>query len=163
MVNDPMRLNPYVVRPKAYRALSALVHEVEQGPLEPALRCLIELRVSQLNRCGFCLAMHADGARDAGVPQEKLDTIAGWRDDDQFTDRERLALELAEALTSASDLGVSDDLWTQAAAQFTEAELADLLYLNSMMNHFNRLNVASQIPARQWRDRRAKLGTGDSP
>lgn len=150
-----MRLDPYSSRPKAYKALSALVHEIDQGTLEPALRCLVELRISQLNRCGFCLSMHADGGRDAGVPQEKLDTVAGWRDDDLFSDRERLALELAEVLTSELDLGVSDDLWARAALNFSEAELSDLLYLIGVMNLFNRLNVASQFPARRWRDRRA--------
>lgn len=150
-----MRLNPYAIRPKAYQAVTAVIREIDQGTLEPALRSLVEVRVSQLNRCGFCLAMHADAGREAGVSQEKLDTIGGWREDDQFTDRERVALELAEAMTSSIELGVSEALWSRAAALFSEAELADLLYLIGVMNLFNRLNVASQLPARLWRERRA--------
>jgi alkylhydroperoxidase family enzyme len=46
------------------------------------------------------MAMHADLARTAGVPQSKLDTVGGWREDGQFTSRERLALELTESLTT---------------------------------------------------------------
>ena len=152
----PMRLNPYALRPKAYEGASAVVREIDSGTLEPGLRCLVELRISQLNRCGFCLAMHADGGREAGVPQEKLDTVAGWREDDQFTERERAALELAEVLTSAIELGVSDATWGRAAAVFSDAELADLLYLIGVMNFFNRVNVASQFPAGMWRDRNGR-------
>ena len=65
MVDDAMRVNPYAVRPKAYQALRAVIHEIHQGTLDPALRCLVEVRVSQMNGCGFCLAMHADTSRAA--------------------------------------------------------------------------------------------------
>lgn len=147
-----MRLNPYSLRPKAYEAVRAVVGEVHRGTLEPALRCLVELRISQMNRCGFCLAMHADTGREVGVPQQKLDTVAGWREDDQFSDRERVALELAEVVTEAIDSGVPDALWDRGEELFTETELADLLYLIGVMNLFNRLNVAAQVPAGTWRE-----------
>jgi uncharacterized peroxidase-related enzyme len=147
-----MRLNPYALRPGAFRAVASLTRELADGPLEASLRCLVELRVSQLNRCGFCLAMHADAARDAGVTPAKLDTLAGWRDDDAFTDRERAALALAEAVTVLSDDGVSDEVWSRAGAAFTDEEVADLLYLIGLMNLYNRLNVASEFPAARWRE-----------
>jgi AhpD family alkylhydroperoxidase len=145
-----MRLNPYAVRPEAYKAVQSLSREIAKGTLEHSLRSLVEIRVSQLNACGFCLAMHADGARAAGVPQTKLDTLAGWREDAAFTSRERVALALAETVTHLS--GVSNEIWADARAVFTEEEIADLLYLIGLMNLFNRLNVATEFPAELWRD-----------
>jgi uncharacterized peroxidase-related enzyme len=147
-----MRLNPYAARPDSYRALLSLSGALAKGPLEHALRSLVEIRVSQLNGCGFCLAMHADGARAAGVPQSKLDTLAGWRDDAAFSERERAALALAEDLTVLTSGGVSDDVWDQARAVFTEEEVADVLYLIGLMNLYNRLNLASEFPAELWRE-----------
>jgi uncharacterized peroxidase-related enzyme len=147
-----MRLNPYALRPGAFLAVGSLTRQLADGTLEAPLRCLVELRVSQLNRCGYCLAMHADAARDAGVTQAKLDTLAGWRDDDAFTDRERAALELAEKLTILSGEGVGDDVWSRAGAAFSDEEVADLLFLIGLMNLYNRLNVASEFPAQRWRD-----------
>jgi AhpD family alkylhydroperoxidase len=112
---------------------------------------LVEVRVSQINGCGFCLAMHADQARAAGVAQTKLDTVAGWAEDPSFTARERAALAIAEAVTHL-DRGVPDDIWHAAAAAFTEEELADLLYAVGLINLYNRVNVAAQFPADLWRD-----------
>lgn len=147
-----MRLNPYATRPNAYQAVRAVFREIHAGSLEPSVRALVEIRVSQLNGCGFCLAMHTDQARAAGVPQSKLDTVAGWRDDGQFTTRERTAVELAEALTGDLTNGVPAELWSRAETAFDDAEVTDLLYLIGVMNLFNRLNVATEFSADVWRD-----------
>jgi alkylhydroperoxidase family enzyme len=96
--------------------------------------------------------MHADQAREAGVPQSKLDTIAGWREDGAFTEPERAALALTEAVTILEADGVSDAVWAQARAAFSEEEVADLLYVIGVMNLYNRLNIASQFPAETWRE-----------
>jgi AhpD family alkylhydroperoxidase len=150
--DEPMRLNPYAVRPDAYKAVLGLTRELAKGPLESSLRSLVETRVSQLNRCGFCLAMHADSARGAGVSQDKLDTLAGWREDSGYSTRERAALAVAEALTILAEDGVSDEVWNAAAREFTDEELGDLLYLVGQMNLFNRLNLATRFPANRWRE-----------
>lgn len=146
-----MRLNPYATRPQPYRSLLSVGQELATGPIEHSLRALIEVRVSQINGCGFCLAMHADQARDAGIPQAKLDTVAGWAEDGSFSERERAALALAEAVTALDD-GVSAHVWDAAAAVFSGEELADLLYVIGLINLYNRLNVASQFPAEFWRE-----------
>lgn len=147
-----MRLNPYAVRPAVYDAIRKVSGELARGPLEPSLRSLVELRVSQLNGCGFCLAMHADGARSAEVPQSKFDTLAGWREDEAFTTRERAALALAEAATDLDHRGVSPDVWDEASSAFSAEELSDLLFLVGLMNLYARVNVAVQFPASVWRD-----------
>jgi AhpD family alkylhydroperoxidase len=129
-----VRLNPYVVRPDVYDSIRSVSRELARGRLERPLRHLVELRVSQLNRCGFCLAMHSEWARAAGVPQAKLDSLAEWHDDNAFTPRERSALELAEAMTALGDAGADDDVWGRAASEFNPEELADLLFLIGLMN-----------------------------
>jgi AhpD family alkylhydroperoxidase len=146
-----MRLNPYGTRPSVYAAIRGVSSELARGPLDRPLRALVEVRVSEINGCGFCLAMHADEARAAGVDQAKLDTLAGWREDDAFSRRERAALALAEAITRL-DHGVSDAVWAEASSVLTEEELADLLFLVGIMNLYNRINVAVGFPASVWRD-----------
>jgi AhpD family alkylhydroperoxidase len=151
-VTDPMRLNPYTSSPKAYRSLVAASRDLAAGTVESSLRTLVEIRVSQINGCGFCLAMHTDQARAAGVPQSKLDTLAGWREDGSFSAQERAALALAEAVT-VLDGPVDQDLWDHATEQFSEAELSDLLYLIGLINLYNRLNIAVEFPAELWREK----------
>jgi AhpD family alkylhydroperoxidase len=148
-----VRLNPYAARPDVYQAVLSVSRELARGELADSLRCLVELRVSQVNRCGFCLAMHADGARAAGVSQAKLDTLAGWREDGTFTVRERAALGVAEAVTTLADAGVSEEVWDAARAVFCDEELADLLYLIGLINLYNRVNIAAAFPAERWRSR----------
>jgi AhpD family alkylhydroperoxidase len=147
-----MRLNPYTSSPKAYRALASASRELAAGAVESSLRTLVQIRVSQINGCGFCLAMHTDQARAAGVPQSKLDTLAGWREDDSFSAQERAALALAESVT-VLDGPVDQDLWDHATELFSEAELSDLLYLIGLINLYNRLNIAVEFPAELWREK----------
>jgi alkylhydroperoxidase family enzyme len=91
-------------------------------------------------------------SRAAGVPQSKLDTLAGWREDDSFSAQERAALALAEAVT-VLDGPVDQDLWDHATELFSEAELSDLLYLIGLINLYNRLNIAVEFPAELWREK----------
>jgi AhpD family alkylhydroperoxidase len=137
------RLNTYAVDPTGFKTLVAWATHVAGG-LDPALRALVEARASQLNGCAFCLAMHNDEGRRAGVPQEKLDTLAGWRDDPAYDERERAALALTEEMTRLADgPGVADQAWDAARAQFDDAELAALVQVVAAINAFNRINVAT--------------------
>jgi AhpD family alkylhydroperoxidase len=147
-----MRLNAYAVDRPGYQRVLAWNQHLADGPLAHDLRALVEVRVSQINGCAFCLAMHADQARAAGFPQGKLDTVAAWRDDPTFTDRERAALALAEATTRIADGGrVADDVWAAAAEAFDEEELAALVQVIAIINAWNRMNVATERTAEAYR------------
>jgi AhpD family alkylhydroperoxidase len=140
-----MRINTYRIDGEGYQCLLAWNEHLAHGPLSESMRALVETRVSQINGCTFCLAMHADEARQAGVPQAKLDTIAAWRDSSSFTEEERAALQLAEAMTRVADGGRVDDVvWASAAKHFDEPALAALLQVIAMINAFNRINVATE-------------------
>lgn len=129
----------------AYRAVLGMESYVRNGDLDPALLELVKIRASQINGCAFCLDMHHRDARERGESQQRLDVLAGWHEVPAlFSDRERAALRLTEEVTLIADGGVPDQVWEQAAAQFTEPELARLLMAIATINVWNRLAVSTR-------------------
>jgi AhpD family alkylhydroperoxidase len=146
-----MRLNTYGADPGGYERLIAWSDHLASGPLDPGLRALVELRASQINGCAFCLAMHVDEGREAGIDQLKLDTVAAWRDVDAFEPRERAALALTEAMTRLADRGQVDDaVWAVAREHFDDPELAALVQVIAIINAFNRINVTTGRTAEDY-------------
>jgi alkylhydroperoxidase family enzyme len=96
--------------------------------------------------------MHPKIARKAGETDERLFAVAAWRDTPYFTDAERAALALTEALTRISDRAdpVPDAIWNDADKQFDESELATLVLAIANINVWNRLNIAVRQPAGVW-------------
>jgi AhpD family alkylhydroperoxidase len=135
------RLNPYRVDPESYQAMLQLEQHLDEGKLDPGLRQLVNVRASQINGCTYCLEMHTRQARDAGISQEQLDLVAGWREAPCFTDRHKVALALAEAVTQIADGGVADKLWDQVQLHFSEEEAAQLLFAIASINTWNRINI----------------------
>jgi AhpD family alkylhydroperoxidase len=113
---------------------------------------LVNLRASQINGCAVCLDMHSRGARNAGEIDERLFTLAAWRDAPYFTDAERAALALAEAGTRLADLGdpVPDAVFDDAAKHYDEAALAALVVCIAAINTWNRLNVITGQQSGDW-------------
>ena len=112
---------------------------------------LVALRASQINGCAVCLDMHGLGARKAGETDERLLTLAAWRDTPYFTDAERAALALAEAGTRLADGGgVPDEVFSEAARHHDEQALAALIVTIAAINAWNRLNVISGQLAGEW-------------
>lgn len=134
--------NPAMIVPGALNGLLAVSRAVRDTGVPETTLLLCELRASQLNGCGVCLHMHARDLRKAGESDERLDTVAGWRDAPFFTDEERAALALTEALTDGVD--VSDQVFEDAAAQFDEAQLGALILDIGMINLWNRVNAGTR-------------------
>lgn len=137
---------PAFLIPEAMKAMMALSKSAHVEGVPAGLHDLLHLRVSQINNCGVCLEMHARGALKAGETPERLATVAGWRDTPYFTEAERAALALAEAVTRIADKAdaVPDDIWNEAARHYDEKALAGLLISISAINVWNRLNAATQ-------------------
>jgi AhpD family alkylhydroperoxidase len=125
--------------PGAVAALRSLSQAVDATGLDKSLTELIKVRVSQMNGCAFCLKLHLDWSRKAGVSQLQLDLLATWRDVDCFNARERAALEWAESLTTMAAHHVSDEIYQRVALQFGEAELAALTTAIAAINAWNRI------------------------
>jgi alkylhydroperoxidase family enzyme len=99
-----------------------------------------------MNHCAFCLDMHTRDARQHGVSEQKLDVLAAWEEaGDLFTERERAALALTEAITDLADGHVSDDVYSRAAAVFSERELGQVIAMAVTINSWNRINVTIRL------------------
>ena len=147
------RMNhPAMVVPDAMKSLQALGAITKQGLPEKLLE-LVHLRASQINGCSACVDMHPKLAKKAGETDERLFAVAAWRDTPYFSDAERAALALTEALTRISDRAdpVPNDIWSDADKQFDEAELAVLIFAIANINAWNRLNVAVRQPVGAWK------------
>src|SRR5262245_35040742 len=120
--------NPAMIVPEAMKALHALGTSAEKGGLPSSTTGLVQLRASQINGCSVCVDMHARDLKKAGETDERLFALAAWRDAPYFTDAERAALALTEAVTRLSDREdpVPDDLWAEAARHYDEPALAAL-------------------------------------
>jgi AhpD family alkylhydroperoxidase len=154
MPMQPRINHPAMIVPDAMAALQAVGASVGQSSVPSRTIDLVNLRASQINGCGVCLLGDARGAKKAGETDERLFVVAGWRDAPLFTDAERAALALTEAVTRLSDRAepVPDDIWDEAARHFDEAELAVLVLAIANINLWNRLNVATrqQAGAYEW-------------
>jgi AhpD family alkylhydroperoxidase len=142
--------NPALSVPGAYDALQALATAARQGGLPRATIDLVHLRASQLNGCSVCIHMHARDLKKAGESDERIWAVAGWRDAPFFTDAERAALALTEAVTRLADTdgdAVPDAVWDDAADHFDEKGLAAIITMIATTNFFNRINATVRQPA----------------
>ena len=153
---QPRIPNPALSVPGLFDALQSLSEAANdaasQAGLSPATLELVNLRASQLNGCAVCLDMHTRGATKAGEADERLFTLAAWRDTPYFTDSERAALALTEAGTRLADHSkpVSDAVFDEAAKHYDEGALAALVVWIAAINTWNRLNVITGQQAGEW-------------
>ncbi|MBC8138578.1 MAG: carboxymuconolactone decarboxylase family protein [Fibrella sp.] len=144
--------NPALVVPDAMAALMALGDSVKKGGLPLQTHALVHLRASQINGCSVCVEMHSREFKKAGATEEQILTVAAWREAPYFTDAERSALALAEALTRLNDRpdAVPDEIWDEAVRHFDEPSLAALVLSIAIVNLWNRLNAATRQVAGAW-------------
>ena len=145
--------NPVFILPDAMKALHALKEATEQGGVPAATLGLVELRASQINGCSVCVDMHWRLMRKAGETDDRLLAVAAWRHVPYFTDAERAALALTEAVTRLSDREdpVPDAIWAEAARHDDEKALAALILAIAGINVWNRLNAAVGQVVGDWR------------
>ena len=143
---QPRINHPAMVVADAMTALQAVGAAVGRSGVPARTIDLVNLRASQINSCGVCMLGDAIGAKKAGETDERLWVVAGWRDAPFFSDAERAALALTEAITRLSDRAdaVPDEVWDEAARHYDEAELGALVLAIANINLWNRLNVATR-------------------
>ncbi|MFI6205703.1 carboxymuconolactone decarboxylase family protein [Streptomyces sp. NPDC051041] len=135
------RLDWARLAPDVFKAMVRLDAAAARG-LDPALRELVKIRASQLNRCAFCLDMHTRDALAAGESVERIVQLSAWEESRHFyTEKELAALELTEAVTVLTDGFVPDEVYEKAAKHFEEAELAQLIAAITVINAWNRFGV----------------------
>ncbi len=129
--------------PEAYRSLVSVGHYLRTATsLDPVLLGLIDLRASQLNRCGFCIGMHTQELKHANEPDSRINAVANWRESDAFTPRERAALAWTEEITNIQDGHASEEAYAAVSEYFKEKDLVDLTFAIATINAWNRLGIA---------------------
>jgi AhpD family alkylhydroperoxidase len=141
--------NPALIVPDAMPALAGLgkaLASAHKGGPPPKTTYLVHLRASQINGCSFCVNMHSREAMKAGDTDQRVFAVAAWREAPYFTDAERAALALTEAITRLSDRAdaVPNELWDEVARHYDEQELAALILEIATVNLWNRLNVSTR-------------------
>jgi AhpD family alkylhydroperoxidase len=142
--------NPLLMFPDAFKAIQAVHEATSAADLPDATRYIVRLRASQINGCSFCAEMHSREMRAAGESDERIFTVAAWRDAPYFSDAERAALALTEALTRLSDRvdPIPDGLWNDVREHYdTQATAALLIEIGVI----NRVNVAARQRAGSYK------------
>jgi AhpD family alkylhydroperoxidase len=145
--------HPMFILPDAMKAMYALNKATEDAGVSEVTRELVHLRASQINGCSVCVGMHASALKKSGESDDRIFSVAAWRDTPYFTDPERAALALTEAVTRLSDKAdpVPDDIWNEAAKHYDERALAALLVSIANINVWNRLNASvRQVAGEKW-------------
>ncbi|MFJ2113751.1 MULTISPECIES: carboxymuconolactone decarboxylase family protein [unclassified Streptomyces] len=137
------------ITPQVSGAMGALhaaaVSAASDAKVEPELLELIRIRASQINGCAFCLDMHTKDARAQGETEQRVYALNAWRETPFFTERERAALALAEAVTLVNDGQVPDAVYREAAGVFTEEQVAALIWAATVINAYNRIAIATRM------------------
>ncbi|GAA2649417.1 carboxymuconolactone decarboxylase family protein [Streptomyces vastus] len=137
------------ITPDASAAMGALhgaaVSAARDAKIEPELLELLRIRASQINGCAFCLDMHTKDARAQGETEQRIYALSAWRETPFFTERERAALALTEAVTLVHDGQVPDAVYAEAAGVFDEEQIAALIWAATVINAYNRIAIAQRM------------------
>ncbi len=128
--------------PDVIKRLSGIHDIIDAHGFDRKIHHLVQLRASQINRCAYCVKMHASEAREDGETSERLDRLVIWEEVGDFATREKAALAWTEALTvltPSRDLGV---LRAQLREHFSEAEIGILTATVAMINLWNRIQIS---------------------
>lgn len=135
------RLNYSAAAPAGVQALSSAGKYLHAEKFDPKLKVLLELRVSQINGCAYCLSLHTQEARALGESQQRLDCLSAWRETAFYTEKEQAALAWAETLTLIATEHAPQEIYDAVAKQFSEKELVDLTIVIVNMNAWNRMAI----------------------
>jgi AhpD family alkylhydroperoxidase len=138
--------HPLRMFPDAFKAIQAMHEATSAADLPEVTRYMVRLRASQINGCSFCVELHSREMRAAQAGDERIFTVAAWREAPYFSDAERAALALTEALTRLSDRAdpVPGELWDEVRAHYDKQATAALLIEIGVINAWNRVNVAKR-------------------
>ena len=149
---EPRIKHPAQTLPGAMSALQALDRATAQAGVPQATLELLKLRAGQINGCSACVDIHSRMLQAMGEPDERIFTVAAWREASYYSDAERAALALTEAVTRLADRPdpVPDDIWAEAAFHYDDAQLAALVLAIAVINAWNRMNAATRQITGEW-------------
>ncbi|MFI9613429.1 carboxymuconolactone decarboxylase family protein [Streptomyces sp. NPDC052023] len=151
-MTETQRVNMGKQHPAPYKALMALSAEAEGAAaaagLDPLLVEMLKIRTSQINGCAFCMRLHTRDALKKGESPDRIAVLPAWAETGYFSETDRAALRLTEAITGVADGHVSDEDYDAAAAVLTADQVSAVAWLATVMNAFNRVAITSRYPVR---------------
>lgn len=138
-----LRVDYMKVQPESFQTLLKLEGYVKKSGLDHKLLELIKIRASQINGCAFCLDMHTKDALAMGETTQRLFLLNAWREAPFYTEAERAALALTEAVTKISDAGVPQELYEQVRKHFDEGQYVNLIMAINAINSWNRMAIST--------------------
>ncbi|WP_035841437.1 carboxymuconolactone decarboxylase family protein [Kitasatospora azatica] len=143
------RLNLRQLSADSYGVMIKLAGTAEKAALDAGLEKplleLVRIRASQINGCAYCLDMHTKDARHAGETEQRIYALNAWEETAFYTERERAALRLAEAITLVHQDRVADEVYDHAVKVFGEDQLAQLVWVITVINAFNRVAITQRL------------------
>lgn len=133
------------IEPEAYRIMFEMEEYLAGTSLNPLIKEIIRLRVSQINGCAYCIELHFKSALEKGLSKEKLFALTAWKESPRFSDIERLVLKFTEEVTLISDIGVSEETFQGVKRSFTENEIAQMIMLIGTVNLWNRMAISTRL------------------
>lgn len=142
--------------PKLFVAVATLYGVIDRSgsPIEPSLRSLITVRVSQINHCPFCVDLNSATLLKRGAGWDKVVSLRDWRDSPIYSDRERSALDYAEEMT-VSGPGVRDETVDALRDHFSDDAIVELTALIAFQNLSSKFNAALGVPPQGFCERPA--------
>ena len=142
------RMDINKAEPGIYQAMSAADKVVKGFDIDPKLKELIKVRVSQINGCGYCINYHTKDAIALGETAQRLFALSAWWETPFFNEDEQAALKLAEEVTHIAN-GVSDETYQRAINLFGEQKVAQLIFIAITINSWNRVAIPVHMVAEQ--------------
>ena len=141
------RMNIDAAEQGIYKAMNAAEKQISTFTIDKMLAELIKLRTSQLNGCGYCVNLHSLDARKAGETEQRVFAISAWWETPFFSEAERAALKLAEEITRIQEAGLREDTFQNAKKYFSETEIAQLIFITTVTNSWNRIAISMHMVA----------------
>lgn len=139
------RIDIQKLEPKAYEVLYAMEKYLSTINLTVQLRELIKIRVSQINKCAYCIEMHTKDARKAGETEQRIYALSAWEESPLFTPEERAVLALTDEITNISEHGAKDSTFENVQTYFTDNQVAQIIIAVNQMNFWNRIAISTKM------------------
>lgn len=141
------RLDVWAEEPRYWELMSAMDNRLHESTITKNLIDLIKIRVSQINKCAYCIDYHTEEALQHGETIRRIFALSAWQESPLFTDAERAVLEVAEEMTLIFRHGLSDQAYERIQSFFTRQEIADIMIAISHMNFLNRIGISTKTQA----------------
>lgn len=141
------RMNINEAEPQIYKAMAVADNRIKEFNIDPKLKELIKVRVSQINGCGYCIDYHSKDSLALRESVQRLLALAAWWETPFFSEEERAALKLAEEVTRIYEHGVSEETYQNALKCFGKQALAQIIFIINTINSWNRIAIPVHMVA----------------